>query len=117
MLTSIDVKFIFDSACLLVSLGDKGVFSSAIIPPNSRCCPSSCLLAVLAMFLANSFPIFPSFLYSLPNQLNTFPRSSRVNHSIIWPVCCMSDIISGHIAKFFQIWLTVAGYDELCMGF
>ena len=45
MLTSIDVKFIFDSARL-------GLFSSANILQNSRCCPSSCLLAVLAMFLA-----------------------------------------------------------------
>ena len=31
MLTSIDVKFIFDSACLSASLGDKGLFSSANI--------------------------------------------------------------------------------------
>ena len=31
MLTSIDVKFIFDSARLLASLGDKGSFSSANI--------------------------------------------------------------------------------------
>ena len=28
MLTSIDVKLIFDSACLSASLGDKGLFSS-----------------------------------------------------------------------------------------
>ena len=28
-LTSIDVKFIFDSVCLSASLGDKGLFSSA----------------------------------------------------------------------------------------
>ena len=49
MLTSIDVKFIFDSARLRL-------FSSANIPRDlqitkSRCRPSSCLLAVLAMFL------------------------------------------------------------------
>ena len=31
MLTSIDFKFIFDSACLSASLGDKGLFSSANI--------------------------------------------------------------------------------------
>ena len=31
MLTSIDVKFIFDSACLSASLGDKGLFISANI--------------------------------------------------------------------------------------
>ena len=29
MLTSINVKFIFDSACLSASLGDKGLLSSA----------------------------------------------------------------------------------------
>ena len=31
MLTSIDVKFIFDSASLSAGLGDKGLFSSANI--------------------------------------------------------------------------------------
>ena len=31
MFTSINVKCIFDSACLLASLGDKGLFSSANI--------------------------------------------------------------------------------------
>ena len=31
MLTSIDVNFIFDNACLSVSLGDKGFFCSANI--------------------------------------------------------------------------------------
>ena len=45
MLTSIDVKFIFDSARL-------GLVSPANGSPNSRCRPSRCLLAVLAMFLA-----------------------------------------------------------------
>ena len=46
MLTSIDVKFIFDKARL-------GLFSFANqYSRNSRCRPSSCLHAVLAMFLA-----------------------------------------------------------------
>ena len=31
MLTSIDVKFIFDSTCLSAGLGDEGLFSSANI--------------------------------------------------------------------------------------
>ena len=31
MLSSVDVKFVFDSACLSASLGDKGLFSSANI--------------------------------------------------------------------------------------
>ena len=44
MLTSIDFKFIFDGARLgLVAQLRK-------YSPNSRCRPSSCLLAILAMF-------------------------------------------------------------------
>ena len=46
MLASIDVKFIFDSASTL------RIFQLRKYSPNSRCRPSSCLLAVLAMFLA-----------------------------------------------------------------
>ena len=48
MLTSIDVKFIFDSACKLASLEDKGC-SAPQINILQICCPSSCLLSVLAM--------------------------------------------------------------------
>ena len=47
MLTSIHVKFIFDSARLGSLQVKKQKYS-----PNSRCRPSSCLLTVLAMFLA-----------------------------------------------------------------
>ena len=58
MLTSVDVKFIFDSACLWASLGDKGLFAANIL----RIADSVffCLLAVLAMFFAKSSPIFSS---------------------------------------------------------
>ena len=57
MLTSVDVKFIFDSACLWASLGDKGLFAANIL----RIADSVfCLLAVLAMFFARSSPIFSS---------------------------------------------------------
>ena len=52
MLSSIDVKFIFDSTCLSASLGDKGLFSPANIL-QSRCRPSSCLVAVLFFFFFN----------------------------------------------------------------
>ena len=43
MLTSIDPSI--DSACL-------GFVQLCKYSPNRRCCPSSCLLAVFAMFLA-----------------------------------------------------------------
>ena len=60
MLTSIDVyyvKFIFDSTCLSESTGDTRVFQFCKYSPKRRCRPSSCLLAVFGMFLANSSPI------------------------------------------------------------
>ena len=60
MLTSIDVQFIFDSACLLARLGHKGCLVVCKYSPNNRCRPSSCLLDVLSMFLANSSPISSS---------------------------------------------------------
>ena len=50
MLTSIDVKFTFDSECL-------GLFMQLRkYSPNCRCRPLSGLLAVLAMFLAIILP-------------------------------------------------------------
>ena len=116
MLTSVDVKFIFDSACLWASLGDKGLFAANVL----RIAVSVfffffCLLAVLTMFFARSSPIFSSwksemFRYfvflKLPKQLNLVLR-----YSIIWQFCCTIDVISLHIAKFFHIWSTVAGYE------
>ena len=45
------------------------------------------------------------------------PQVFSVNRSIIWQFCCTIEVISSHIAKFFQIWSTVAGYDELDVEF
>ena len=71
MLTSIDAKIIFDCARL-------GLL-------NSRCRPSSCLPAVLPMFLAiislSSYPEFlllkrvkcPPFLFSQTNNSTSYP--------------------------------------------
>ena len=58
MLTSIEVKFIFDSdGTLIGKFRSERVVQLCKYSPNSRCHPSNCLLAVLAMFLANSSPI------------------------------------------------------------
>ena len=46
MLTYIEVKFFFDSACFAASLGEKELLFR-------KYSPGSCLLAVLAKFLAN----------------------------------------------------------------
>ena len=53
MLTSIDVKFIFDSACLSASLGDKELFSSANILQLARVVRRVVFL-LFSLFLANS---------------------------------------------------------------
>ena len=54
MLTSIDVKFIFDSACLSTSLRDKGLFSSANILPKADVVHRDVFLLLLLCFLANN---------------------------------------------------------------
>ena len=63
MLTSIDVKFIFDNACLSASLGYKGLFSSANIPQIVDVVRRVVFLPFLLCFssqLANSSPISSS---------------------------------------------------------
>ena len=101
MLTSIDVKFIFDSAnCLLANLGRLGLFRSANIlhifsVPCSGCRPSRCVLTVPAMILVSSWPTSSSW-----NEWNILPFFSStkttqpccqvllVNSSIFWQICC-----------------------------
>ena len=112
-------------ACLSASLGDKGLSSSAnILQKVSVMHPRSCILAVLTLFLANSLPtssceaseMFCHFvLTTKPTQPR--PQVFSVNCKVFWQLCCGIDVIFSHIAKFFQIWSTVAGYDELSMGF
>ena len=65
MLTSIDVKFIFDSARL-------GLLSFPNILQISRCRPLSCVLAVLAIVLT----LETSEMSVISKQLNPVPRSS-----------------------------------------
>ena len=85
MLTSIDVKFIFDSACLSASLGDKGLFSSANILQIVDAVRRVVFLPSCYV-LANSSPNsslvrrvkYSTVLYSLPKQVNLVPRSSRL---------------------------------------
>ena len=91
--------------------------------PNSTCRPSSCLLAVLAMLLANSSPISSRETSEMLRHFvltvkTTQPRPQvfSVNCSIFWQLGCTVDVIF-HIAKFLQIWSAVTGYDEICVGF
>ena len=81
------------------------------------------------MVLANSPPISSlllkqvkcfTILYSLPKQLNLILRSSRltVQFSGNYAVKLMSFFTYNHNNRIIsQIWSTVAGYDELSVGF
>ena len=83
MLSSIDVKFIFYSACLSASLGDKGLFSSANILQIADVVRWVVFLLFLLCFKPKVHLFLPlevkysTILYSLPKQLNLIPRSSQ----------------------------------------
>ena len=102
----------------------KGCSVLQMFSKLSRCHPSSCLLVVLLCIQ----PIVRLFLPCVTSEMfhhfcNTtkttqpHPQVFSVNGSIIGQFCCMIDIISSHITKFFQIWSTVVGNDESCMAF
>ena len=121
MLTSINVKFIFESACL----GDKGLVCSANVFQIADVVGRVvflrfllCFQPIVHLFLpretSEMFRHFIGIHYQKPQpRLQVF----SVNSSMIWRFCCTIEVISSHIAKFFQIWSTVAGYDELCVEF
>ena len=84
MLSSVDVKFIFNSACLSASLGDKGLFSSANILQTADVVRWVVFLLFLLCFKPKVHLFLPLevkysiILYSLPKQLNLIPRSSQL---------------------------------------
>ena len=43
------------------------------------------------------------------------PQVFSINCLVTWQFCYTIDVISSHI--FFQIWSTVAGYNEFRVGF
>ena len=117
MLASIDVKFIFD--CMFISKCRRykraGQFCK--YSPNSRCRPSSCILTVLAMSLANSLLIsslqtsemFCHFVLTT-TTITTQPRPQvfLVDCLVFWQLYFRIDVIC-HIMQ--------TGYDELSVGF
>ena len=117
MLTCIDVKFIFDSVRL-------GLSSSA----NILHIADVALRVVFLLFLPCFWLLFrlvPAVVLTLETsemsaiffhnqkQLNLVPRSSRL--TCLPLEGCIFDVISSWNTKFFQIWLSVTGYAELCV--
>ena len=83
---------------MLTSINDKFILDG------------TCLLAILPGKNVTPFCI-------TTKTTQPCPQVFSVKGSIIWQFCCMIDVISSHITEFFQIWSTVAGYDELNVGF
>ena len=115
MLTSIDVRFIFDSARL-------GLFSSA----NILQIADVALRVVFLLFLPRFELFFSPSSYSW-NEWNVRHFSSsqpkQLNPGLLGWLCinlqerCIFDVISSRNTEFFQIWSSVTGYGELNVWF
>ena len=99
-LASIDVKFIFD--CMFISKFRryKRAVQFCKYSPNSRCRPSSCILTVLAMFLANSLLISSlqrseMFCHFVLTTITTQPRPQvfLVDCLVFWQLYFRIDVI------------------------
>ena len=121
MLTSIDVKFIFDSARLLASLGDKGFFSSANILQIANVVHRVVFLLFILCFQPNICQFLPcesskkssTILYHSNNSTSSQGSRSTVLISIIWQFCCTIDVISSksqNSSKFGQQQLVMMNY-------
>ena len=118
MLTSIDVKFIFDSASSTASLRDKGLFSSANI---LQIADVVCRVVVLP-FLLCFWPILRLFLTREMSELfRHFVPTTKTTQTSSPGLLGLTVQFFGNYAaklmsfltyrKFFQIWSIVAGYD------
>ena len=69
--------------------------------------------AFLTLLIDLSFPTLGNLIKKFYNLSNPHPLLA-----LIGALCCTIDVIFHIIiAKFFKIWWTVAGYDELCVSF
>ena len=102
MITFIDVKFIFDIARL-------GLFSSAnVLQIADAIISPSC-------YSWNEWNV-RNFCFHNQNNSTSSPGLLGLR-SINLQGSCIFDVIGWLIAKFFQIWSSVAGYGELCVCF
>ena len=111
MLTSIDVKFIFDIARLSASLGDKGLFSSANILQIVDVVRRVVFLLFMLCF-SQKFAYFllvkgvKSLSFCITSKtIQLRPQVFLVNGLIICQFCCTIDdisLISQNSSKFGQ---------------
>ena len=102
MLTSINVKF---NIPFIGKSRIQRVVEYCKYSPNNRCRPLSCLLAVLAMFLANNLPLCSSwnkwnvspFLLTAETAFNLVLRSS-------WIFVQLPGNYAAQLMSFFTYW-------------
>ena len=87
MLTSIDVKFIFDSACLSASFGVKGLFTPANILQIAD------VVCRVVFLLRETSEMVRHFVFTAKTT-QPRPQVFSANCSIIWQFCGTIDIIS-----------------------
>ena len=132
MLNSINVhvRCLSSFACFPTSSGYRRMFQqSGRYSFNSRCHPFSCILAFLAMFLGSSSAISSSrnvrnvppfhtvlLFVSSTKTTQTLPRAPRLPF-LFWRLLCTIEVTFSDIANIFHIWSTLAGYEEITVGF
>ena len=121
---AIDAKFTFN--CLFIGKFRRYIYRAVQLckySPNSRCHLSSCILAVLAMFLANSCPIsslwnkwnVPPFCTHYQNNSTLSQVFSVTNCSVFWQLHCRIDVIFlilKNSSKFGQQYLPMINYPR-----
>ena len=117
-------------ACFSTSSGFRRMFQqSGRYSFNSRCHPSSCIVAVFAMSLGSSSAISSSrhvwnvppfhtvLLYiSSTKTTQTLPRASPLPF-LFWRLLCTIEVTFPDIVNIFHIWSTLASYEEITVGF
>ena len=75
-----------------------------------------CYLPKVHLFIAGEMSEMSAISFSHYQTTQPRPQVFSVNSSIIcnFAALLMSSV---NMANFFQIWSTIAGYDELCVGF
>ena len=124
MLNSVGVKFISIVHVYREVQEIKGYSGLQIYSKQQM--SSSCILVVFLLCFQTQFAVKRvkrcSFYVLTTKTTQTSPQVFSVNGSIICQFCCTkcTSSVQYHrfnIAKFFQIWSTMAGYDELSVGF
>ena len=122
MLTSIDLRFIFDVTCLSANSGDKGLFRSANILQIADVVRRVVFQLFLLCFQPINGLLFPRETSEMflcfavtTKAIQPRPQVFSVNGSIIWHFCCTIDVIfhiSQNSSKYGRQYLVMINYTQ-----